>query len=278
VIDLHLHTTASDGSSEPEGLVAEAAAAGLTVLAITDHDTTAAIPTVANAARAAGLTAVPGIEITAVEAGRDIHVLGYFIDPEYPELRTFLETQRADRRRRLGDMVDRLAELGVRLDASVLGEAADPRSSGKSLGRPLLARALVAAGHAADVADAFDRYLAEGRPAFAERTGASVEAVAGLVGRSGGIASLAHAGKLGRDDLVRQWVDRQVMPAIEVFHPDHDETDRARYLRMARDAGLLVTGGSDYHGPDSGRESRLGRVGLPAADYERLMARAASAR
>lgn len=278
MIDLHLHTTASDGRSEPEALAAEAAAAGVSVVGVTDHDTTSAIAAVTAAGRAVGLTVIPGIEITAVEDGLDVHVLGYFIDPGHMELQSFLDRQRADRRRRLEDMVDRLARLDIRLDAGFLQATRDRRSSGRAVGRPLLARALVAGGHARDVSDAFDRYLAEGRPAFAARTGAGVEAVAALIGRAGGIASLAHAGKLGRDDLVRQWAQRRAIPAIEVYHPDHDAADRERYLALADDSGLLVTGGSDYHGPGSGRDSHLGRVGLPVADYARLAAGAAVTR
>lgn len=273
MIDLHLHTTASDGRSTPEALVAEAAAAGIDTLAVTDHDTVAAVDAVRAAASRAGLTMIAGIEITAIHDGRDVHVLGYFLDAHDAELRAFLATQRASRRRRVTEILARLDALGVRVDASALlaGKAVE---SDASVGRPLVAQALVAAGHATDVADAFDRYLGTGGPAFVPRVGPSVRDVVERVGRARGVSSLAHPAKIENDDLVRGFV-RDGVDAIEVHHPDHDEAAVARYQALAASAGVLVTGGSDYHGPGSGRSAALGRVGLPRADYTRLTARLA---
>jgi predicted metal-dependent phosphoesterase TrpH len=268
VIDLHLHTTASDGRSAPEALVAAARDAGITVLAVTDHDTTAACAVVAAATRDAGLQAIAGIEITAVDEARDVHVLGYFLDPDHAELREFLVAQRADRHRRLTEILARLQRMGIQVELPQLEDDAAAPSS-RSLGRPLVARALVQAGHARDIADAFERYLGEGRPGFVPRAGAPSRAVIELIRRAGGIASIAHPGKLGRDDLVRQLID-DGLPAVEAYHPDHTEADTMRYLQLAADAGLLVTGGSDYHGPGSGRIEALGQVGLPAVHFERL--------
>jgi hypothetical protein len=268
VIDLHTHTTASDGRSTPEALVREAAAAGVRTLAVTDHDTMASTAIVAAAAEAAGLSTIPGIEITAVGDGHDVHVLGYFLDPQHDELDAFLSNQRADRRRRLEEMVAALARLGVPIDASFLERSASP-ASGKALGRPLVARALVAAGHARDIADAFDRFLSEGRPAFIARRGASPAEVVRLIARARGLAAIAHPGKLKRDAVVAAMIDAG-MPAIEVHHPDHDANDVARYAAIARQHGLAVTGGSDYHGADSGRVNSLGRVGLTADQFSAL--------
>jgi predicted metal-dependent phosphoesterase TrpH len=146
-------------------------------------------------------------------------------------------------------------------------------ASGRALGRPLLARALVEAGYARSVQDAFDQFLAHGRPAFVERRGASPAEVVALLARAGGIAAVAHPGKQRLEATVRALAD-DGLAAVEVFHPDHDEQDVARYLQIAKECDLLVTGGSDYHGPGSGRESALGRVGLPAADFDRLVAHA----
>jgi predicted metal-dependent phosphoesterase TrpH len=268
VIDLHVHTTASDGSLAPGTLVAEARAAGIRVLAITDHDTVAGVP---GAVRAGGsdLTVVPGIEITAVEAGRDVHVLAYFLDAGWPELEPFLARQRGDRRRRVLEIIDRLTALGVPVDPAPLlaGAAA---AGDRSLGRPMIAAALVRAGHVADIGEAFDRYLGAGRPAFVERRGSSAADVVALIGRAGGLASFAHPGTTGRDDLL-PGLARAGLAAIEAHHPDHDEETTARYRRLAEEMGLAVTGGSDYHGPGDSRARRLGQAGVSTGDYARFL-------
>jgi predicted metal-dependent phosphoesterase TrpH len=271
VIDLHLHTTASDGRSSPRELVAEAAAAGLTTIAVTDHDTLAAQAEIGAAAREAGLTALPGIEITAVHASRDVHILAYFVRDISGELERFLERQRASRRRRLQQMIDLLDRAGAPVDPDLLGSRIS--DAGRSLGRPLLADALVRAGHVKSRAEAFDRYLSQGRPAFVSRDGASPADVIDLVTRARGVASLAHPGKVRHDEWIPGFVEAG-LPAIEVHHPDHDAVDTNRYRRMAETYGLLVTGGSDYHGPGSGRVDGLGRVTLGLSDFERLTARA----
>ena len=268
MIDLHLHTTASDGRSSPEQLVAEAVSAGLTTIAVTDHDTTAGIAAVQDAASAHTLAIVPGIEITSVFHRRDVHILAYFIDPADVELAEFLARQREDRRRRFIQMLDVIDGLGLAIDQESLRAQAHLKS-GRALGRPLLADALVRAGHAQSVADAFDRFLGEGRRAFVPRDGAAPATVVDLIRRSGGITSLAHPGKLGDDKLVASVIDAGVS-AIEVHHPDHDAADTRRYHQLARTLRLLVTGGSDYHGPGSGRTAALGRVTLPAEDFAAL--------
>lgn len=271
MIDLHMHTTASDGRSTPEGLVAEAAATGVRIMAVTDHDTTAGVAAAQAAAREAGVTCHVGIEITSVDAGRDVHVLGYGFDPAHPELTGFLTTQRLDRKRRLEAIGVRLAQLGVPVDLEHAMVDAG-RQPGRALGRPMAAAALVAAGHVADFREAFDRYLGEGKPAFIERIGPSPSEVAALISRAGGVASLAHPGKAGRDYLIAGLAEAG-LPAIEVYHPDHDATDTARYQQMAQSLGLLMTGGSDFHGVGSTREFAFGVVNLPSADYARLAER-----
>lgn len=271
MIDLHMHTTASDGRSTPEGLVAEAAARGIRIMAVTDHDTTAGVDACLAAAREAGVVCHVGIEITAIDAGRDVHMLGYGFSPRDPELMAFLSRQRQDRRRRLDAIAVRLGQLGVPVElAQVMSEAG--QIEGRSMGRPMAAAALVAAGHVRDIREAFDRYLGEGQPAFIERTGASPAEVVALIARAGGLASFAHPGRTQRDHLIPALVDAG-MPAIEVYHPDHDPADVARYRRLARSLGVLATGGSDYHGAASLREPAFGRVHLPPADYARLAER-----
>jgi predicted metal-dependent phosphoesterase TrpH len=269
-----MHTTASDGRLSPDALVLEAAAAGCRTIAVTDHDTVAAVSAVAAAARVAGLGFVPGIEMTAVDRGRDIHILGYFIDTNDAAFDAFLVEQRTLRRLRVTEMAARLADLGVPVDLDdVVAAAAE---SGRSIGRPAVAAALVAAGHARDVQDAFDRYLAEGRPGHVPRIGAEPVAIVEWIRRAGGFASIAHPGKYGRDDLIPQLAEAG-MAAVEAFHPDHADSDVARYRELAGHLGLAMTGGSDYHGPGTGRAAALGRVGLSEDAFHALMARVTGA-
>lgn len=270
MIDLHLHTTASDGLSTPEALVARAAAEGLTTIAVTDHDTLASVPAVRQAAARAGIRVIPGLEVTAVQGGQDVHVLGYFVEPEDGALEEFLDAQRADRRRRVEEIVERLAELGMPVHGSLAAEAS--ASAGRAVGRPLVARALVEAGHARDIADAFDKFLAHGRPAFVPRRGATPAEVIAVVSRAGGLASFAHPGKLGLDALIGELAGTG-LAAIEAFHPDHTAKDVAKYRRMAADFGLAVTGGSDFHGPGAGRVDALGEVVLPPEEFAAFEAR-----
>ncbi len=270
MIDLHTHTTASDGHLAPAALARRAHEAGITVLGVTDHDTTAGIAAAALAAADHGLAVVPGIEITAVHEGRDVHVLAYFIDPASPSLAGFLAAQRADRARRGREIAERLAALGCPIDTGPIAARAD---AGEVVARPLIAAALVDAGHVASVAEAFDRLIGEGRPAYVPRRGATPAEVIAVVARAGGIASLAHPGLLGRDDLVPA-LAAAGLGAIEVYHCDHDAEDEARYRDLAERLDLGVTGGSDFHGDDAHRHAALGSVALPEADYRRLCARA----
>jgi 3',5'-nucleoside bisphosphate phosphatase len=267
MIDLHLHTTASDGSCTPELLVQQASAAGLTVIAVTDHDTTAAVAAAGLLCDAAGISLVPGIEITAMESGYDVHMLGYFIDPAHDGLQTFLTRARANRLERVRAIADRLASLGAPIDVTPLLEDA-ARNDGRSIGRPQIARALVAAGHASDVNDAFERWLARGRPGFVPRAGAPPDQVIAVIHEAGGLASLAHPALAQMDDRIAPLADSG-LDALEVYHSEHDEVARDRYLLMARRLDLLVTGGSDYHG-DPAHGVAPGTVTLPAREWERL--------
>jgi hypothetical protein len=268
VIDLHLHTTASDGRLTPRALVDRAAAAGVTVLAVTDHDTTAAVSAVRSAAAARGVVAVAGIEITAVDQGRDVHVLGYFLDHADAALAAFLAGQRELRLARIEAIAGRLAALGLQVDVTPLIEAS--RRAGGAVGRPHVARALVEAGHAVDAAEAFDRWLGEGRPAYVARRGAPPEEVIRLLHDAGGLASLAHPGRNARDARIAA-LRGAGLDAIEVYHPEHDAALVERYARLASDLDCLVTGGSDFHG--DGHGGSPGATPLPAAEWDRLLHR-----
>jgi predicted metal-dependent phosphoesterase TrpH len=273
LIDLHTHTTASDGRCTPGELVARAVSVRLQVLSVTDHDTTSSCADVAAACRPAGIEFVPGIEITAVVDGKDVHMLGYFIDPDDARLGAFLAEARRLRIDRIRRMVQRLAGYGIHLDVNeVLSPATS--DSGKAAGRPWIARALIAAGHVATISEAFDRWLASGRPAFVGRTGPSPEDVIREIHAAGGLAAIAHPGQLGRDDLIPS-LARAGMDAIEAYHTKHQADDTVRYLVLADRLGLVVTGGSDYHG-DPATVIQVGSVTLPRECYESLKARASA--
>ncbi len=269
MIDLHLHTTASDGRATPRELVDLAVAAGLTVMAVTDHDTTASVADVQAYARTRGIEAIAGIEITAVLDGRDVHMLGYFMDPGDRAFQVFLTAQRQSRIVRLEAIGEKLAELGVPVNLGAALSLARLQSS-VSVGRPQVARALVAAGHAKDMRDAFDRWLGTGRPGFVARVGPRPEAVIATVHAAGGLISLAHPGRTQIDDHIPA-LQAAGLDAIEVYHSDHDDAMVQRYAALAAQRGLRATGGSDFHAdPSSG--VRPGSVTLPRHLWERLLA------
>ena len=266
MIDLHLHTTASDGALSPSELVARAGAARLTVIAITDHDTTAGSTAARGAARDLGVELVPGIEISSVAGGRDVHMLGYFVDPDSAALQAFLEAQRRERLRRLHEMSARLEALGCPI---AIGPILDAAGTGRSVGRPQVADALVAAGVVGDRDEAFSRFLEYGAPAFVPRSGASPFDVVRVVHEAGGVVSMAHPGLTRRDDLIAPLAEAG-MDAIEVRHSEHDAATEARYRALAAELGLVATAGSDYHGDAGRRAHSLGAVVMPPADFDAL--------
>ena len=278
MIDLHMHTTASDGRHTPEDLVARCWAAGIRTISVTDHDTVAAVPAATAAAEARGMTVIPGIEITAVHGGKDVHVLAYFVSASTPGLAELLATQRQRRLSRAIEIADRLQALGAPIDKDELIQAATA-PGGKALARPQIAQMLIAAGHVASVPEAFDRYLGEGSAAYVPHTGASPAEVVELVSRGGAAASLAHPGYKGagpaapKDHLIPELIEAGLV-AIEAIHSSHDEEMRAHYLRLAREHGLAVTGGSDYHGEGTRRAEHFGVTALPAEHFEEFLRRA----
>ena len=270
IIDLHTHTTASDGRCTPEELVARAAGAGVRVLAVTDHDTMAACGAVQAACARHGLEFVSGIEVTAVDSERDVHTLGYFLDIDHAPFQTFLTEQRQNRVSRIREMVERLAAHGIRLDVDrILGPGLEDAS--RSVGRPWIARELVAQGHVKDVGEAFDCWLSPGKPGFVPRIGATPQDVIARIHDAGGIASLAHPGTLARDHWIPAYVEAG-LDALEVFHSDHDAAATAKYRTMAEAHGLAMSGGSDYHADDAHGGGSPGRVSLPGPQFEQLKA------
>jgi 3',5'-nucleoside bisphosphate phosphatase len=269
VIDLHMHTTASDGRCAPEELVQRAFEKGIRTMSVTDHDTMAGVPGAAKAAASLGMTFVPGIEITSVHGGKDVHVLAYFLPDLTHELRQLLADQRRNRLARAQEIADRLAAVGAPIDVDALMEAG-AALGGKSLARPQIAQALIAAGHVSTVAEAFERFLAEDGPAYVPHTGASPERVVELIVQAGGVASLAHPGYTKKDAVIPEMVAAG-LTAIEAYHSSHDEATTARYLEVARQYALAVTGGSDYHGEGTRRSEFFGVVNLPAVDFDKLL-------
>lgn len=270
MIDLHLHTTASDGRLQPAELVRQSVAAGLTIISITDHDTVAGLEEGRRGANEAGIRLVNGIEITAIEHGRDVHVLGYFFDPRSSVLLKFLEGQRQERIRRAREMAARLLQLGCSVD---IESAIASLAPGGSIGRPALADALVDAGHASDRRDAFDRLLGEGRPAYVARTGAPLCTVVEKIRSAGGIASLAHPGLTAMDEDIPRFVAAG-LTALEARHSDHCPDTEQWYRRLAASFGLVVTGGSDFHADPAHHGNVLGGVPLSAEDFTALEFRA----
>jgi predicted metal-dependent phosphoesterase TrpH len=272
VIDLHTHSTASDGSLAPDALATRLARSGITTFALSDHDTTAGLAAAAAGARAAGLGFLPAIEITAVDGGRDVHVLGYGIDAGSAPLAGFLAEQRGNRRARITEIEAKLAALGMPITLAARESGPGTSEDERSIGRPVVARALVAAGYVASISEAFERFLLPGCPAFVPRTGAPVAEVIAVIARAGGLASLAHPATTKKDASIASWVEAG-LPAIEVWHSDHDAEAVARYAEMAARWSLLTTGGSDFHGDEAGRECRIGEVGIPEDAFARLVSR-----
>ncbi len=270
-IDLHMHTTASDGQLAPAALLARVRDARLETISVTDHDTVAAAHEMAALCAGARVTFVPGIEITAIHEGRDVHVLGYGFDPDDAALASFLAGQRAIRVDRMRQIGRRLRALDIHVDVdAILAPVLD--RPGRSVGRPAVGRALVAGGHVATLDEAFSRYLGEDGLAWVPRDGASPVDVVAVIRRAGGVASLAHPGQTQADELVAPMVAAG-MEAIEVYHPDHLPEVERHYAQLAADLGLVATGGSDYHGDPGHGSPGLGSILVPEAAFEALRAR-----
>ena len=266
-IDLHVHSTASDGSLAPEAVVKRALGAGLGAIALTDHDSLGGIPEALAAGERFGVRVIGGCEFSAAAPWGEMHVLGYFLPSDSAALDAFLEGCRADRVRRARAMVERLQRLGVELSfEQVLHE-----SAGGAVGRPHVARAIVRQGGAIDLGDAFDRFLGRGRPAFVEKTLPAFRAIAELVHQVGGLVSVAHLKERG----TRAFVERlkgEGLDAVETRHPSHDPDLRARLTDIVLKLCLLRTGGSDWHGdPEPGvTHGTIGSQAVPREWLDRL--------
>jgi predicted metal-dependent phosphoesterase TrpH len=269
-IDLHLHSTASDGAEAPADVARLAAERGLVAIALTDHDSVSGLPAAQLAADAHGVRLIGGCEFSVAVTWGEMHLLGYFLPVADPRLDLYLEECRADRERRARGMVHKLRSLGVEItDEQVMAEA-----DGGAVGRPHVARALVRIGAVANVNAAFDKYLGRSRPAFVEKALPPFAEVAALVHALGGIVSAAHLKDRGTRTNLRLLRD-QGLDAIETRHPSHDGEMRARLTDIAAELGLGRSGGSDWHGdgPAGYGHSEMGSQEVPMDWLEALEAR-----
>jgi 3',5'-nucleoside bisphosphate phosphatase len=248
-IDLHAHSSVSDGTEPPTGLVAAAVAANLSAVAITDHDTLAGWPEAHDAAARARIRLVPGLELSCEVGPVSVHLLAYWPDPADGDLQDELTRIRAGRDGRLPALLAGLAAAGVHLDEDQIADAA---GTAVSLGRPHVADAMVSAGYVADRQEAFDHYLREGKPGYVSRYAPDLHHGIALVRAAGGVPVIAHPwGRSSRPVLTKALLSdlaRNGLAGLETHHLDHDAAAEAELTRLAADLGLLATGGSDWHG------------------------------
>lgn len=239
---------------------------GLSVLALADHDTMAGVGEAQLAASGTDLEVVPAVEINAAGGKGPLHILGYYVEPEGSPLHELLRQMREARDRRARHTVERLRDLGVELDLGRVQDLADG-----SIGRPHLARALVERGYASTMQEAFDRFVGRGAAAYVPRRRLTPRETIEAIGQAGGVAVLAHPAHSGSAVVARipEFVGYGLR-GVEVFYPHHTPQQVDRLLSLCREYGLLTTGGSDFHGPESGEGALLGSVHVPLACIERL--------
>ena len=268
-VDLHIHTTASDGIFTPEELVRQASLKGLKAVAITDHDAWDAIEPTAALAFKVGIEVIPGIELSTTIDGAEIHILGYFIDYRQEAFQRRVLHFKDARVERARQMVARLAELGVRIEIDRVLEIAGTGS----VGRPHVARALAEEGYVGSTDEAFTRYLGNGCPAYVPKNFLSPAESFDLIHSVGGLAFFAHPGIENKDELIGQF-RHQGLDGLEAWHSKHSASQTKAYLQLALQNGLLVCGGSDCHG-DNLMNNGGGSLKVPYSAVEEMRARLA---
>lgn len=270
-VDLHTHSTVSDGLFAPAALVQEAGRRGLRVLGLTDHDTLAGLSEAESAAAKLGIELIPGVELNTDQGRHEAHILGYFIDRDDPELLAGLDWFAQKRRERIARIVDKLIGLGIQIAPDRVWEIA----GNGTIGRPHVAHALIEAGYVASVTDAFDRFLAAGRPAFVPRQKVPPAEGVKLILAGGGVPVLAHPYSTGDvDGILAQLVPAGLL-GLEAWYGEYDAETREGLRHLAEEWGLIPTGGSDYHGPRFKPGRELGGPPVPYEAVERLRAAAA---
>lgn len=272
--DLHAHTLRSDGVLSPIELVVKAEQAGFSVLAITDHDNMDAIRILREEGYNGPLQLIEGIEISCFEAGREVHMLAYYLDADNQEIQEYEKFFRADRERRGREMVDRLNMLRVPISFDEVVDVA-----GKApIGRPHVAHVLVKRGIVSSIQQAFDIYLDTGKPGYAAKSPFPVAKAVEMVHRAGGITSIAHPGRHYADPHAFLTLVNTGVDGIEVFHPSHWYVTREYYRVLCDQHELLVTGGSDFHGTREYDERNFGTFGITSAHLDAIQTRVVQVR
>jgi len=269
-VDLHAHTTASDGRDTPSALVHLALERNVVALGITDHDSMTGIPEAIRAAKGTGLTIFPGVEFNTDVPGREVHVIGYFADPDVPAVRDYLHMLRDNRENRAHRIVEKLWQVGVHLPWELVAAQATG-----AIGRPHVARALVEAGYVESVQEAFDRYLAKGQPAYEDHYRITPEGAVELIVDGGGVPVLAHPTD------VLDYVEPLVavgLQGLEVYYPTHTPDDTLALLELVDLYGLIATGGTDHHGYPKVEDVTLGDLDIPLESAWQLQAACNAAR
>jgi len=265
--DLHIHTYYSDGTFSPEEVVDKALAARIDTIAITDHDVVDALEPAITHARSKDIEIIPGVELTAEYDGEEIHILGYYVDHHDKEFLRNLNYFRETRVKRIEAILKKINRLGFRIDFDdVLKVKKFPHGS---VGRLHIARAMYKAGYALNTKEVFAKYIGKGASCFVEKLNIEHKKAIALIKRAGGIAVLAHPAVMGGKDCILD-LKRSGLGGIEVYHSDHSSDDIRMFLDMARDNGLLVTGGSDCHGEGKVHGPSLGAVKFPYSFVEAL--------
>ena len=269
-IDLHMHSTASDGLLSPSEVVRSARELGLKTIALTDHDTTAGIDEAQAAGRQHGVEVISGVEINSEGEYGDVHFLGYFVDPNNAALQERLLEIRDARVGRARGMLRKLSEMGMPVSwERVLDIAGDA----SSIARPHVARAMVEAGHVASAQEAFDKYISNDGPAYVNRLRLTPQETIDLVHGAGGLIVLAHPPRANTVGLIPM-LRTLGLDGIEVYYPEHTPDEMAQLEAIAAERGLLMTGGSDFHGWDDGVHANLGAMHVPPECVDRLRERA----
>lgn len=269
--DLHIHSTASDGKLSPKEIVELAVKKGLEVISITDHDSVAGIPEAIEAAHSfSHLKLVPAVEMAADITDGELHILGYFIDFSHPQLLKALEYQRHSRETRMIKIISRLKELGIFVDFVRVREIA----KGETLGRTHIARAMVEAGYVSSLREAFLKYIGRGRPAYIPREGISPEEIVRLIINVGGLPVIAHPLDTGltEDGLKNLLLHlrKEGLVGLEAYYDGYSSYVKEKLASLAHSFGLIVTGGSDYHGWEE-TDTPIGEVEIPTKEIERLL-------
>ena len=265
-LDLHVHTTASDGVLSPAEVVGLAGDGGLDVLAITDHDTVAGIPEAIDAAAETALRLIPGIEVSSTHEGAEYHILGYFVDVQADSIKAHERHAVGGRESRMDQMVDHLRRQGLLIEMTDVLEAAGPDRS--AIARPHLARALVLKGYATSVVDAFDRLIGDDHPAYVPTALATPDEAIRLILEAGGTPVWAHPPIRALTHLLPAFIGAG-LKGMEVYRPRSTAGHIRKLERAAKAAGLLVTGGSDWH--DGDRGSALGSFFVTEEDVGGLL-------